>query len=152
MKTNVGLKLRTSNSNSSVFQTPLLWYQTGDGSLTYTHIKTNITYNINIMYTFIAEGYNYGNSQAIYCSWSGYAYAGNSAGPINTVYKDWYNGMSAHGAYYDGSGRLCLRAYASSSYFIGFHLHALMCNANGFGTEPAVIAYAGTTNSGAYYT
>lgn len=141
---------RIRNNGSSVYQRGFYWFNTGSGSPLYIHMKTNIPRSSNYMFYIEAEGYNYGVSAPVLCSWTGYPYSGTGT-LINYDFRNHYTGMSADGAYQSSDNYIVLRAYAGSNYYNGFILNAIMANPNGHGFEVSIQASVQTDQSGAYY-
>jgi hypothetical protein len=123
-------------------------FSTTSGSPLYIHMKTNMQKNGSCMACVEAEGYNYGASLPILCSWVWYNYSADDI--IRAGFKDYYTGMSAHGLYYSSDGYTVLRAYAGSLYFCGFVLNQVTANPVGpFNIQ--ITAAIQTDNSGNYY-
>lgn len=139
-----------NGSNDSIYQRGIYWFNTGSGSPSYIHMKTNIPVSSNWMFYIEAEGYNYGRGQAVLCSWTGYPYSGTGT-LINYDFRNHYSGMTADGAYQSADNKIVLRAYATSNYYNGFILNAIMANPNGHGVEISILASVQTDQSGAYY-
>ncbi len=93
------------------------------------HIKTNIPYQSSIMYRFLVEGYNYGNTNPINSEAVGYTYAGWT-GINNAVNHDISSG-AAISQYYSTDGYVCLKLSASSFYYAGFTVSAWVTNPAG---------------------
>lgn len=124
-------------------------FRTTDATPLYIHMKTNIDMT-NIMWYIEAEGYNYGTSLPILCSWVGYAYAATSS-ILNDSLANYYTGMSANGIYKSSDGYVVLRAYASSQYYNGFVLNSYMANPNGSSYRVSISAAIQSSTSGNYY-
>lgn len=124
-------------------------FRTVDGSPSYIHMKTNIGMT-NIMFYIEAEGYNYGATLPILCSWVGYAYAADN-NVISTGVTNYYTGMNADGIYKSSDGYVVLRAYAGTHYFNGFVLNSYMANPAGYSFRVSISAAIQTSTSGNYY-
>lgn len=138
------------SGTSPVYQRAFYWFNTTSGDPLYIHLKTNITKDSNCMFYIEAEGYNYGRGQPSLCSWTGYTYSGTGT-IINISLTNFYPGMNADGLYYSSDNYVVLRAYASTNYYNGFILNAVMANPNGFGVAVSISASVQTSQSGAYY-
>jgi len=123
-------------------------FMTAAGEPLYVHMKTNIDLNY-IMFCIEAEGYNYGLTLPILCSWIGYTYGDGSL--YNTAVTNYYGGMNAHGIYYSSDSKIVLRAYAGSHYYNGFILNSYMVNPNGYQYRVSITNAIQTSNSGNYY-
>lgn len=136
---------RINGSNRHAFYQ----FSTTSGSPLYIHMKTNMQKNSSCMACVEAEGYNYGVTAPILCSWVWYNYSADDV--IRAGFKDYYTGLTAHGLYYSSDGYTVLRAYnASSLYFCGFILNQVTANPTGE-FDIQVTAAIQTDNSGNYY-
>lgn len=114
----------------------------------YVHMKTNKT-SCCQMVMIEAVGQNFGNSQAIRCSWNFYRYTGTST--INTQVNTVYPGLSADGMYTASDGATVIRAYAGGLYYAGWTLNAYTTAGAGIGQPLRITEAIQTTESGAYY-
>lgn len=112
----------------------------------YIHIKTNITWNSEMMPAIEAVGHNFGAQQAIRCQWSCYTYNQSPSAPYSIGLHNVYGGLIAHGVYYSSDGYLVLRGYHSGSmYHFGFTLNAHL-GAGGTKMKVNVLSYIVTTS------
>lgn len=124
-------------------------FNTTNGSLTYIHMKTNIyAPSQDSMWMIEAVGYAYGGAAPIRCSWGFYVYN-------NTIYQSGvaniYGGMSASGIYKSSDNYVCIRAYSSGMYFLGFTLNVYACRLDTTHQQVTVLAASQNDNSGNYY-
>jgi hypothetical protein len=133
-----------------VMQQAFYHFGTTSGSPLYIHMKTNIPKQSNIMFYIEAEGYNYGTTYSILCSWTGYPYSVD--GVLYQVgLSNFYSGMTAHGVYQSSDNYVVLRAYADSHYYNGFVLNSVMSAPAGQGFRVSILSAVQTSTSGNYY-
>lgn len=142
------MALVLNDTRIGVQQKAFYRFRTGDGSPLYIHMKTNIDLSY-IMFCIEAEGYNYGLTKPVLCSWIGYTYGDGSL--YNTNLTNYYSGMNADGIYYSSDNKIVLRAYAASQYYNGFILNSYQPNPNGYAYRVAITAAVQTSTSGNYY-
>lgn len=135
---------------SPLYQRAFYRYATVATTPLYLHLKTNIPKNSDIMFYIEADGFNFGRAQSTLCAWTGYPYSGSGT-IISTSLTNWYTGMDAHGLYLSTDNYVVLRAYASTHYYNGFVLNAVMANPAGYDHKVQILAVAQVDNAGAHY-
>lgn len=146
------------NTTVGPIQRAFYVFNTTNTTPEYIHMKTNIriaSISNDFLFYIEAEGYNYGVTLPILCSWSGRA-TGQSGGIVaNAHYGNYYGGMTAHGAYKSSDSYLVLRAYSSNHYYNGFILNSYMSmptfGLEGYAYRVSISAAAQVSNSGSYY-
>lgn len=133
-----------------VMQQAFYGFSTVSTTPSYIHLKTNIPKGSNQMFYIEAEGYNYGTTLPILCSWTGYPY-GATQTIINSSLETFYGGMSADGVYQSTDNYVVLRAYAANHYYNGFILNSVMANPNGYNFQVSILAAIQSSTSGNYY-
>lgn len=103
-------------------------YRTGSSGCRYIHFKTNIKVKSSVMYKIRLEGYNYGKSRHFNNVAVGYTYSGWSCRGADHHYN--FGGGSDIDTYCSG-GYIVVRAYQSSSYYIGMTVSAEFLNPTG---------------------
>jgi hypothetical protein len=142
------MKILNNSSINSTNRHAFYQFSTTSGSPLYIHMKTNMYKNSSCMACVEAEGYNYGMTLPILCSWVWYNYSGDDY--VRAGVKNYYSGLTAHGLYYASDGYTVLRAYSDSLYFCGFILNQVTANPVGaFNIQ--ITAAIQTDNSGNYY-
>lgn len=135
------------NTRVGMWQPAFYTFNTTNSTPLYFHFKTNIPYNTNNMFMIEAEGYNYGQTLPILCSWCGYPYSGYNSIIQIGLHTSEYNGLSADGVYASSDGYVVIRAYSGSHYYTGFVLSAYMYN----GFVVSITAANQNSTSGNYY-
>jgi len=145
-----GLLLR-SVSDSGGYDVHRSLYKgfTSDSNATYIHFKTNVPITSYIMTCIEAVGYNYGLSAPIRCAWGFYTYGSYIV--VQNVRTSSYTGMSANGNYASSDNFVCIRAYASNPYFIGFILNGYQTGGNGRGHALQITASSYGSNGGSAF-
>jgi len=121
-------------------------FATGDGSLLYLHMKTNIPYMNGSMWMVEAVGFSYGAALPIRTSWCWYSY--NGVGIAYVGVQNVYGGMTAQNVYASSDGYAVLRAYLNGAYYTGFELNCY--NTRGV-SSMFITAASQNSNSGVYY-
>lgn len=150
-----GLEVTKNNSLGQSYgyneQLAIYNYFTTDGGSAYIHFKTNQYMTYNQIVTIEGTGYNYGTAKPIKCRWSFYAY--NNQLYNKGVTTDATSGVSADGMYLSSDGYACIRAWASSTYFLGLMLNAYTSGAGShpFGGQVAITSVAKNSTSGNHF-
>lgn len=110
------------------------------------HIKLNIPTQDYSMWMIEAVGYNYGMQQSIRTSWVWYSYP-PSGGVGYIGLANAYPGLTAAAVYNSTDGYVCLRADATSMYFIGLILNAYRNNDGNGHYKVQMLSYAFTTTT-----
>jgi hypothetical protein len=136
------------NSTWSLQQRYIGAFNTGSGSPTYIHIKTNLSTGGDVMYMFEAVGYNYGNGNSVRCAWGLYAYQNVL---YHTGVQTAYGGLSADGIYVSSDNYVCLRGYMNSHYYQGFIINAYPTRTDTTHYNVSITAISQNSTSGNYY-
>ena len=130
-------------------QRAILNFNTTAGSPNYIHMKTNIyAPSADSMWMFEAVGYAYGAAAPIRCSWGIYVYNNNL---YQTGVANIYSGMNADGMYLSSDRYVCIRAYASGMYYVGFTLNAYAVRLDTSHQNVSILDVSQNSNSGNYY-
>ena len=148
-----GLDVTKNNSLGQSYgyneQLAIYNYFTTASTSNYIHFKTNQYKTFNQITTIEGVGYNYGTSTPIKCRWSFYAYNNLLYDKGTTTHAN--SGVTAHGMYLSSDGYAVIRAYATSTYFLGMMLNAYTSGAgtHPFGGQVSIldVAYNGTSGS-----
>lgn len=139
--------LNIGTSGNGYQQRGVASYFTTVGGNQYIHVKTTLPQQTYSMPMFEIIGYNYALSRPIRLAFNIYTYSYLISNYQNTA----YSGLVGSGVYISADGYICLRMYASDTYFCGFTMDVHAVAGNGAGAVYGIQAATANNNSGNAY-